>query len=157
VQPATQQCQRNRKRLSVHDIKLKSKTIVHYVKPKMSRFVMTKSRCTSKTLAAFITGGVDAPLKSVPGLGEASIEKLEKAGVTTTLQLLGVFLSGYSQGTTLQQVCDRFWDFLTHAGTPSSHRSTCIHAMLEKTSVFFPECFPTDAMETIREDPMNTD
>ena len=118
----------------------------------MSRFVMSKSRCTDTSLHGFITRGVDAPLDTVPGLGKVSIAKLETEGVSTTLQLLGVFLAGYSQGATLQDVCDRFWDFLTHAETPAAHRSTCIHAMLEKTSLFFPECFPSDAMETIKEE-----
>ena len=123
----------------------------------MSTFVMSKSRATAKTLAKFINEGIDAPLKTVPGLGESSIEKLEAAGVTTTIQLVGVFLSGYAQGSTLQQVCDRFWGFLSEAGTPASHRSTCIHAMLEKTSVFFPECFTSAAMQTIKEDVMDMD
>jgi len=122
----------------------------------MSTFVLSKSRATGKTLAKFINEGIDAPLNTVPGLGDASIEKLSDAGVTTTIQLVGVFLSGYSQGSTLQQVCDRFFNFLSEAETPASHRSTCIHAMLEKTSVFFPECFTSAAMQTIKEDAMQT-
>ena len=118
---------------------------------------MSKSRATAKTLVKFINEGIDAPLHTVPGLGDASVQKLEAAGVTTTIQLVGVFLSGYGQGSTLQAVCDRFWTFLSEAGTPAAHRSTCIHAMLEKTSVFFPECFPSAAMQTIKEDAMETE
>jgi hypothetical protein len=117
----------------------------------MSKFVFAQSRASARTLHVFLTKGSDATLTAVPGLGPKTLSQLSGVGVTTTLQLFGVFLSGYSADATVQEVCDSFWDFLERAGTPAPHRSTCIHAMLEKVAVFFPECFPLESLAAIRE------
>jgi predicted flap endonuclease-1-like 5' DNA nuclease len=59
----------------------------------MSGYNPSSSRTSDDTIASFITAELEGSLDHVPGVGPANKRLLNDAGVTTTYQLMGKFLT----------------------------------------------------------------
>ena len=109
-----------------------------------------RTRTDKTKLAAWLMAKVEGDLNEVPGIGSTTKGVLIEAGITTTYQLFGAFLSLKGQDCTGSvDLCDRFWYFLEKLGTPAGYRSTIVQAVACKLDTSFPglynsAMFPVD-------------
>lgn len=75
-----------------------------------SAFDLSKSRSQigEDTIAAFLANDVEADLESVPGVGPANRDALQKAGYMTTAALLGLFLTLHDDEDSCQAHLDKY-------------------------------------------------
>lgn len=99
----------------------------------------SKTGISSDTLAAFVSGEVEGPLTQVPGVGPAAVSKLNAAGIYTTFQLIGKFLSfkGVGSRGSARAICDALFHYLAEIGI-TSHRNSIVQALAEKLNTLFP-------------------
>lgn len=86
-------------------------------------------------------------LPQVPGVGEATEKKLREAGITTTFQLIGKYLSFKEDGVGPVEHADRFYFWLKSLGTPGGFRAGIVHSIAEKLNVTFVGIYDPDAYE----------
>eukprot|EP00499_Haloplacidia_sp_CaronLabIsolate_P011624 CAMPEP_0196780942 /NCGR_PEP_ID=MMETSP1104-20130614/8871_1 /TAXON_ID=33652 /ORGANISM="Cafeteria sp., Strain Caron Lab Isolate" /LENGTH=117 /DNA_ID=CAMNT_0042151159 /DNA_START=14 /DNA_END=367 /DNA_ORIENTATION=- len=103
------------------------------------------SQVAEDTLAAFLTAPVESDLSSLPGVGPAAIRKFKAAGVETTHQLIGVYLSMKGEGVSVQAHCDAFWEWLQEVGI-NAHRSGIVLCIAEKVNSWMPGIFDSSAV-----------
>ena len=104
------------------------------------------------------TTPTDPDLKTVPGVGPATIRKLAEADIeedriTNTYQLFGKFFMLKGPGHTEGEIeidsfehMERFWHWLKNRGI-SSHRSAIVRAIAEKSATFFPLIYDMNAYD----------
>jgi hypothetical protein len=105
-------------------------------------------------LADFLRATPSGELLEVPGVGNANKALLIKAGITSTHQLLAKFLSfkGFNgDGSRVQCVehCDMFYSWLKEIGI-SSHRSTLVCAIAEKTNNSYAGIYDPNLFDRVR-------
>ncbi len=103
-----------------------------------------KSKLSTDTIAAFISSPITIHLTQVPGLGPVGAKLLNKHGVETTYQLVGVFLSFKGPETDIRQHCDLFWLWLQEKGV-KWHRSAIVMCIAEKVNTMFPGIYDASA------------
>ena len=108
----------------------------------MSGFDVNRSQVSATALADFLAEETREDITSVPGIGLVAAAMLAtdldtEPGVTTTYQLIGMFLLMRKPGMTSQEHCDAFWNWLRLKGV-SSHRAGIVHCVAEKVSVWMP-------------------
>jgi hypothetical protein len=88
----------------------------------------------------------------VPGIGDAGVRDLAAAGITTTYQLLGIFLTLKAADTGSVEHCDKFWYWLK-AKVPSSagHRSGVVLAIAQKANASYPGLYDESAYDATDE------
>jgi len=75
-------------------------------------------------------------------VGAASIKALEAAGITTTYQLFGKYLSFKGEGVTPQEHADLFYDWLKNdVKTAPGFTATVVTAVAEKLNITFAGLF----------------
>lgn len=104
----------------------------------MSGFNPNRSKVSDDTLAEFLASPIDEELLTVPGVGSATVERLAVDGITTTYQLIGVFLRVCDKGMSTQERTDAFWYYLQALKVPGGTRSTIVLAIAERLNVMFP-------------------
>lgn len=77
-------------------------------------------------------------LSEVPGVGRATIEALQKDGITTTFQLFGKYLSLKEAGVASVEHADRFYYWLRSLKTPPGYRAGVVLCVAEKMNITFP-------------------
>jgi hypothetical protein len=103
-----------------------------------------RSSVNPDKLAEYLRADVVADLRSVPGVGPKTVEKLGALGITTTFQLIGQFMMLKDQDVGPVEHCDRFWYWLKDAGI-DSHRSGIIQCIAEKLDTMFPGIYDGSA------------
>lgn len=63
-----------------------------------------------EAIGKFVSDDVDEDLTSVPGIGPAAVANLEKVGITSTVALIGKFLSLHTKGMSALDHCVRTRD-----------------------------------------------
>jgi hypothetical protein len=97
----------------------------------------------SDKLQEFIARRLEGNLTEVPLIGPKTEEKLIEAGISTTFQLCGKFLSfKESPDTTSEEICQAFYAWLAAVGVTAG-RSPITLAIAEKVAVAFPACVDT--------------
>lgn len=86
-------------------------------------------------------------LWKVPGIGAATAKKLNDAGITTTYQLIGKYLSLKDEGIEPVEHAERFYYWLKSLDTPAGFRAGIVHAIAEKMNVTFVGIYNVDAYE----------
>ena len=101
-------------------------------------FDRTKSMIKEKARVLFLKSDWNSKLNDVPGIGPATVEKLNAKGITTLYQLAGVFLTFKSSDVDEDEWCNKFWEYLTSIGVTSGHKAGMIDCLGEKLAVCFP-------------------
>jgi hypothetical protein len=104
----------------------------------MSGFDINRSRISGDTLSTFLAGPIHEDLSTVPGVGPSTIERLKEDNITTTYQLVGVFLRVCDKGMTTRQRTDAFWYYLQSIMVPGGTRSSIVQAIAEKVNIMIP-------------------
>jgi len=68
-------------------------------------------------ITTFISDDIDEDLKTVPGIGSVFVGLLKEQGVTSTISLIGKFLSLHEHGMTALEHCVS-WKCLPASHTP---------------------------------------
>ena len=101
------------------------------------------------------TSPTDPDLKTVPGIGPATVKLLKELDepITNTYQLFGLFLSMKGPGPSDDVICvdpiehtEAFWYWLQNAGV-KSHRSAIVKAIAEKSATFFAGIYDANAYD----------
>lgn len=104
-------------------------------------FDLTKTTMVSEeALCNFMSSPLSDDLTSVPGIGEATAQKLKDAGMLTTTQLVGAFLTYKRPEFTVQQHCDAFYRSLRSAGVTTTAASITL-SIAEKANKMIPGIF----------------
>jgi len=99
--------------------------------PKIDYVDTDTTQTTSPTAYnSWIQSPVKPELTSVPGIGKAGREVLEKIGITTTWQLIGKFLLYNRDG-------DKMLEWLSGFSIISSHKQTILKALADKVGILF--------------------
>ena len=106
-------------------------------------FDINRSRVSDDTLAVFLSSPLDSDIESVPGIGPSSKEKLKAAGIETTIQLMGTFLTLKGIDMDQTQHCDAMWFYLQEIGV-NTLRSGIVHCIAEKANVMVPGIYNSD-------------
>lgn len=109
----------------------------------MSGFDINKSRVSDDKLSEFLASPVVTDITSVPGIGDATAEKLAEDNIKSTHQLIGIFLTLKDPGMTQRQHCDAMWFYL-QALDINSYRSGIVHCIAEKTNIMIPGIYGDD-------------
>lgn len=104
----------------------------------MSGFDINRSRVSATTLTEFINSPINKNLLTVPGVGDATIERLKTDGITTTHQLLGAYLKLCDEEFDSNQRTNAFWFYLRELQVSGSTRSTIVHAIAERINTLIP-------------------
>ena len=96
------------------------------------------SAVSETTLRGFLDGELIPDLKSVPGIGEASIKRLAESNVHNTYQLVGIFLALKGPGVGMKDHMEKFFDFLVGVGCKSHHASAAVVAIAARTNTWMP-------------------
>jgi len=114
---------------------------------KTLRFNIKKTtKVTERALGDFISSPIDDNLTSVPCIGTATVRKLNDAGVHSTTQLLGCFLTYKHPSLTVQEHCDAFYAFLRQAGITSTAAAVTL-CVAEKANSMIPGIFNAEHVE----------
>ena len=108
------------------------------VQKKMSNYHPDRSRVSAATLADFIRAPITGNLNEVPGIGQKTVEALNKDGISTTFQLMGRYLSLKDEGVLPIEHADRFYYWLTSLHTPAGFRAGIVRSIAEKLNITFP-------------------
>lgn len=101
-----------------------------------------RSRISADTLATFLSSPIEDNLESVPGIGPATIKKLNDDGINTTFQLIGLFLSLRGENMTQEEHCNALWYYLQELGI-NGPRSGIVQAIAERTNIMIPGIYYT--------------
>lgn len=116
------------------------------------KYEKSKSTLKAETLAGFVEEEWTQDLKSIPGVGEKTIEILNEANVYTTPQLVAVYLAMFDGERDLQSINDLFYDYLQEKKIGrGANKANIIHALTEKLSIVFPKWFGI-TLETVKEE-----
>lgn len=96
------------------------------------------SKVAEDTLGDFVRGAIEENLETVPGIGPATVAKLNNEGITSTFQLIAKFLSMKDEGVESVEHCERFYQWLIHIGTPAGFRAGIVHSIAEKMNILMP-------------------
>lgn len=103
----------------------------------MSAFDPNKSKVSADKLAEFLAAPLEEDITMVPGIGDMAAKYLETDNVTTTFQLIGIFLTLKGKDMTPKQHLDAFWFYLQDIGI-NSYRSGIVQCIAEKTNIMIP-------------------
>lgn len=104
----------------------------------------------SDNLSAFLARRLEGNLTEVPLIGPKMEEKLVAAGINTTFQLCGKFMSfKESPDTTSVEMCNAFYAWLAASGVTHGRNAITL-AIAEKVAIAFPACF--NAAEFVKGD-----
>ncbi len=97
---------------------------------------------SKETLEAWLKEPLSEDIKNIPGVDYKTANLLSISspagdGISTSFQLLGVFLLCKGLGVQTSENCDRFHAWLKAKGV-TSRTSTIVKACAEKCNVFFP-------------------
>lgn len=110
-----------------------------------------RSQVGGNTLMDYLRAGITEDILEVPGIGPASKIALESAGICTTYQLIGKYLSLKGPGVTPIEHADRFWYFLKSIGTANGSRGGVVRCIAEKVNILFPNTYCSEAYESIED------
>ncbi len=115
----------------------------------MATFDVNRSQVNDEQLATFLRSEVDEDIQSVPGVGPAAQKKLAassdgEAGVKTTYQLIGKFLSLRDPDMTSDELCEAMFQWLKLKGI-NAFRSGIVHSIAEKTNLMMPGIYEPSA------------
>jgi hypothetical protein len=79
-------------------------------------FDPSKSRVSAAGLGTYLQNPVSEDVKTIPGIGPASAEKLRAEGFENSYKVMGQFLKLRECDMTSQEHCDAFWAWLTEMG-----------------------------------------
>ena len=117
-----------------------------------------KSKVSDDTMENWRNTPTTADLRSVPGIGPATVTKLaecdiEEDRITNTYQLFGKFLMLKGPGHSEDEIeidsmehMEKFWHWLKNRGI-SSHRSAIVKAIAEKSATFFQGIYDVNAYD----------
>ncbi len=105
------------------------------------------SRSNAGTQAAWIRAPITGNLLEIPGIGEATVNKLRDENITTTQSLLGKFLMMKDSDTTAIEHCARFFEYLKSIGVTGGYTSTITTSVAEKVNTWIPGSFDSSAYE----------
>lgn len=74
----------------------------------------------------------------VPGVGPVTKDALLAAGVNTSHQLIGVYLSYFREKATVKGRVNEFHAWLKSVGASAGHVNAIVRAVVEKVNVMFP-------------------
>ena len=108
----------------------------------MVGFDPEKSKVSAETLARFLTSNLAEDLRSVPGIGPATVARLREnmdgdSAVETTYQLIGKFLALRGAGMEPKDHMNAFWFYLQARGI-DSHRSGIVTSIAQKVDLMIP-------------------
>ena len=98
-------------------------------------------------LGAFIQAPIKGNLLEVPGIGPATVKAMNEAGMTTTFELIGKYMSLKAQGVDSEDHCDRFFYWLKDIGTAAGYRSSVVQAIAQKMDITFPGIYDASCYE----------
>jgi hypothetical protein len=105
----------------------------------------TEASVHGQGYTTFIGNNLSEDLESVPGIGPDAAAALKRAGVFSTLQLLGTFLALHSPGMSQRDHLNEFVAFLSKAGI-RVRRSLIARAIAEKCNTFIPGLFDEESL-----------
>jgi hypothetical protein len=106
---------------------------------RVRRYDPTLACVSDSTLSAFLGYDLDDNLMSVPSIGPANSVYLNMAGVFTTYQLIGKFLS-FKDRINRQEHLDKFYQWLLEI--KCSARAHCIvYVISKKCELLFPDMY----------------
>ena len=105
-----------------------------------------RSQVNDDKMADWLRTPISGDLVEVPGIGPAVAEQMIEAGINTTYQLIGKYLSLKDCGPVEHQ--DRFW-FWLKANIPrhGNQRSGTTKAIAEKVNSFMPGLYDDEIYE----------
>jgi len=106
-----------------------------------------RSQVGGNKLMEFLRAEVTENILEVPGIGRVSKIALESAGVYTTYQLIGKYLSLKGPGVSPIEHADRFWFWLKSVGTANGTRGGVVRCIAEKVNILLPNTYCSEAYE----------
>jgi len=108
-----------------------------------------KSQINDDKLAFFIQSPISPDLITVPGIGSACKEDLEKVNIRTTHQLVALYLSLYDNTSVGPvELTDKFYIWLKmNVPSLTKYRSTVVRCLAEKLNILFPGLYDRDAYD----------
>jgi len=98
---------------------------------------VSASRLTDEQLMIWMQTTLDGDLRQIPGVGEKTVEGLNAAGIQTSYQLLGKYLSLREPEVDQQEHLSRFLTFLVDAGCAKGYVQSQVQAISERMNVGF--------------------
>jgi hypothetical protein len=80
----------------------------------------------------------------VPGVGPATVKRLEEAGISTTYGLIGKYLSLKEADVGPIEHADRFYYWILSVELPPKYRAGIVHSIGEKMNILFPGIYDKD-------------
>lgn len=102
-------------------------------------FDLNRSKISEDTLATFIASPLGEELLDVPGVGASTKAKLIEHDITTSYQLISMYLRVCGGGMTNSERLDAFWYYLKELNVPGGTRSSIVYAVAEKVSTMIPD------------------
>lgn len=103
------------------------------------------SRVAADKLADFVRDQLDPEITSIPGIGPAAASIFADAGITTSYQLVGKFLSMKDSDIGPIEHVERFYQWLCALKISGGHRAGTVHALAEKLNIWFPGLYDADS------------
>jgi len=105
-----------------------------------------RSKVSADKLSQFIKSPILADLCSVPGISTITAKDFEKAGISTTHQLIGLYLSLKDKDTGPVELADKFYFWLQRE-VPSltGYRAGVVQCICEKCDILFPGIYDRQA------------
>ena len=104
----------------------------------MAAYNPGQSQVRDDALANFIMAPITGDITEIPGVGPTSAAALAAAGVETSYQLIGKYLSFMEFGGDREVEIQAFYEWLKGTGTASGSRAGVVHSIAEKLNVAFP-------------------
>lgn len=97
-----------------------------------------KTSTGEETMAKWRAKALTGDLKTdhPPGIGPATIKKLEDGGIDNTFKLLGMFFAGMPS-VDIMEACQAFKNYLHTLKTPAGHQNTAVTGIAEKVYAGF--------------------
>ena len=95
-------------------------------------------------VAEFIRSRLSGDLTEVPGIALCNQKILRVNGISTTFQLIALFLSLKEEDTDGVELCDKFW-YSLQAIKINSNRNTIVQCIAEKVNTWVPGVYDYDS------------
>lgn len=104
----------------------------------MAFSIENTSRLTEEKLAGFVNASWEEDIKTVPGVGVKTAEKLAAGGIHTAFQLLGKFLMCKGKAVNTQEHLTAFKAALAEMDAPKSYVDQITYAIAKKADSMMP-------------------